>query len=230
MDTPKTAGSVRKRTLLEIVFECITVVVHILALGLTIFIIYLCFLDDSFNLRTWHVLLYTVGWTLLMTEGILTVVKENIFTKRLQQPTRVHIHWATLLLATELIIGGLGTIVWNRSRVIGSHFLTEHGISGILATVCAFVTVLNGVPALYSAQLRKIISPNINKLFHAFFGFVTVVAGAYATITGYYTGWFRNRSSDTVIIVCFIITLALTLWCMVRPLVNGFTRVRNLCN
>lgn len=165
-----------------------------------------------------------------MTEGILTVIKENIFTKRIQQPVRVHIHWATLLLATELIIGGLGTIVWNRSRVIGSHFLTEHGISGIVATVCAFITVLNGIPALYSVQLRKIIPPTINKLFHAFFGFATVVAGAYATITGYYTGWFRNRSSDTVIIVCFIVTVALTVWCMVRPLVNGFTRIRNLCN
>ncbi|GJQ72829.1 hypothetical protein Trydic_g1478 [Trypoxylus dichotomus] len=174
--------------LLQDVVEHITTVIHVLNVCLTIYVLYLCFLSP-FSLVTWHVFLYTLGWTLLMSEGILALIKENIFTKHIQQPNRVRIHWATLLLATQLIIGGLGTIVWNRSRVIGSHFLTEHGISGIVATICGFVAVLNGIPTLYSVQLRRFISPNLNKLFHAFIGFATVVAGAYATITGYYTGW-----------------------------------------
>lgn len=46
---------------LQDILEHITTVVHVLALGLTLFIVYLCFLEETFSLRTWHVFLYTVG-------------------------------------------------------------------------------------------------------------------------------------------------------------------------
>lgn len=169
-------------------------------------------------------------WTLLMSEGILAVIRQNIFTKRLKHPIRLRVHWITLSLAISLIIAGFAVIIYNRASGDGQHFSTEHGLSGVIATIFAFVTAINGLPVLYSAKLREYLPPNINKLIHGFLGFATIVTGTAATITGYYTGWFQNRSTESAFIVCFLITVIISIWLVVRPVINQVNRSKMFCN
>ncbi|GJQ72830.1 hypothetical protein Trydic_g1479 [Trypoxylus dichotomus] len=205
------------------ILEHITTVVHVLAIGLTIFIIYLCFLDASFDLRTWHVFLYTVGWILLVSEGILYITKENILAKRATSRWRNHAHWVVIMLGVGLSIGGFVTIYYTKN---GTHYTSTHGLTGLISGVLGCVACINGVPTLFSTTLRKRIPPNWNKLFHAFIGFAAVVIGTYSMITGYYLRWFTSKTNAAN--TCFAITVFITFWVLLRPLINMFTRAKNV--
>ncbi|XP_022910472.1 transmembrane reductase CYB561D2-like [Onthophagus taurus] len=217
---------------LEDLMAHVTTAIRIINLGLSIYIIYLCFPvpEDGLSLTTWHVLLYTIGWTFLMVEGIFFVPKENICTSRLSQPTRVLIHWLVLVVATGFIIAGFTVIVVQAADRGSDHFSTNHGLPGAVATILAYVCCINGIPAVFAGKLRKIIKPNINKLFHALVGIAAVLSGAVATVTGFYTGWFRNRSTPTMQNVCYVVLVIITCWLLLKPVINSLVRIKSFCS
>ena len=161
-----------------------------------------------------------------MCEGTIVLIRENVLSKRISQPARVRWHWFVHLIALALNGGGLGVVVY-RSR--GSpHFTSTHGLSGFIATVLAAVVCLNGFMTLFNVELRKFIKPNLNKLIHASLGIAAIGFGIWGTITGYRTRWFTSRVGQTGLHMCYALTSIICFWMIVRPLINGFTRIKNM--
>lgn len=164
-------------------------------------------------------------WILLVNEGILYVTKENILAKRVTSRYRNHAHWVVIMLGVGLSIGGFVTIYETKN---GPHYTSTHGLTGFISGILGCIACLNGVPTLFSTSLRNIIPPNWNKLFHAFVGFAAVVIGAYSMITGYYLRWFTSKTTSAGVDACFAITVFITFWALLRPLINMFTRTKTI--
>lgn len=162
----------------------------------------------------------------MVTEGILYVTKENILAKRATSRWRVHIHWVVIMLGVGLSIGGFVTIYYSKS---GNHYVSTHAITGLVSGIFGCLACINGVPALFSTSLRRIVPPSWNKLFHACAGFVAVVIGAYCMITGYYLRWFTSKTTSAGVQTCFAITVFITFWALLRPLINMFVRTKSIC-
>lgn len=78
-----------------------------------------------------HVMISTVGYQLLMAEGIMVLYKQNSYTFLINsRGKRTTIHW--VLLAAGSILGIAGTVVeyvW-RERNSRKHFSNRHTIWG----------------------------------------------------------------------------------------------------
>nr|XP_022910952.1 cytochrome b561 domain-containing protein 2 [Onthophagus taurus] len=206
--------------------EHITTVSHVLLLSVTIFVIYLCAQQESFNLTTWHVFLYILGWAFISTEGMMIIAKENIFGKHLVAKWRQHVHWLIFIVACGLTIGGFATIVYSKQG--RKHFTSEHGKTGFASLILTGIACINGMPTLFTTQLRRFVSPNILKVFHALVGLGAVAVGLGATITGYKIGWFTRKVSSMQADLCIWITIVCTIWGCLKPLLNIFVRSKNI--
>lgn len=151
-------------------------------------------------------------------------MKDNIFSKRISPRWRSHGHWMIITLGIALTIAGFATIFASKTN----HFTSVHGITGLTSGILGCITCLSGIPALFSAKLRRKIPPNWSKLCHAFFGTAAVILGVVALITAFYKNWFVSKTSDAVVVICLTITVIITCWTLLRPGLNMYNRAKSL--
>lgn len=227
-----TVNSTKKKVpLMDDISEHISTFFHTTICVFTIYIVWLCLKDnETWSLLTWHVFLYTLGWVLFMTEGLLILTKENIYSKRISHLLRVRYHWIIETLAVVFSLAGFLCIFINKEDHDAPHFTSNHGLYGFIAIVFCLPTCLNGFTVLFNIELKRFIKPTVHKLFHAVCGIATLIVGGVSMIMSLSTGWFDNmtQKSEFSFYGAYIILVGGFLWCICRPTINSLQRIKGL--
>lgn len=226
-----TSSKNHKESLKDDLCGHISTVFHTLICGFTVYILWLCFKDNqTWSLVTWHVFLYTLGWALFMTEGLLILTKENIYSKRISYLLRVRFHWIIETFALIFSLAGFICIFCFKVENEGSHFHTNHALYGLIAIIFSLPTCLTGLFALFNIELKRYIKPVILKLVHAVCGIVTLVMGGITMIFCLFSKWFqlRTQDSDFAFYTAYVILVSTFLWCIFRPTITSLQRIRGL--
>ncbi|RZB39691.1 zinc finger protein 532-like [Asbolus verrucosus] len=198
-----------------------TTAAHACVLLFVILIIYFCF-SEEFKFFTWHPLLLSTGWMFLMTEAILSVSKDNLFTGTLPKAIRVRLHWIFQAIALTFITVGFAIVFINKNYLNKTHFKTWHALFGLIGVVSTIPSTISGVAALFNVNLRHYIKPKINKFIHIVSGIATFGFGGLSLILSVYTHWFARLSNGN------IITFALGLGFVVTAVVWTLTKKHSL--
>ena len=80
--------------------------------------------------------------------------------------------------------------------------------------ICA-VSMLSGLSALFSARVKRLIAPLLNKTFHNFLGLATFVVALVAQYYGYNTGFFKRKTdADFQVLIKCLTLISLVLSCL----------------
>ncbi|CAH1169630.1 unnamed protein product [Phaedon cochleariae] len=209
----------------------LTTIAHVSVLLFVVLILYLCFCRP-FEFFTWHPLLLSLGWMLLMTEGVLIISKENPIGRRLRlnHTLKLRYHWIIIAIALALILAGFLVIVINKNNLNKQHFKTWHGLFGLLGIIGCLPAVMNGTAALFDAELKSFIKPSTIKLIHQASGSVAFIFGGLAVILSVYSKWFGRASDNNRYLFMLGLTTSVYcfLWALQRPLLKCFRKMFQL--
>ncbi|CAO1331259.1 unnamed protein product [Diamesa serratosioi] len=154
---------------------------HVLNGSMALYMTWLCF-QAGWTITTWHALLLTIGYQLLMAEGIMALYSANSWSYFHSKDTKRLVHLIVLVGATILILVGISLKIANVSSE--KHFKSIHSITGLVSMVFLVLGMLQGFAAYFAKELKVYIKPVYTKLLHilmATFCFVTVVEHKMAT-------------------------------------------------
>lgn len=98
----------------------------------TFYLTWYCFHVGFTEFITFHVWLTTIGYQLLMTEGILAMYKHNTLTLLANtKRNKTKIHWILQAVGGSFAILGIIVQIISRSRLGKPHFSLIHSIIGI---------------------------------------------------------------------------------------------------
>lgn len=218
----------QQKSRLDMVFMHVTTLVHVLILGYAIFMIVLCF-KDEFTFFTWHPLLMTIGWLLLMTEGILFLSKDNILSSKLTLRGRSRVHWGLQVCACALVFAAFGVVVQNKEDFGWKHFTSWHGICGLISVCLCIPTMLLGNLTMFSSNFKTYVRPTVSKFFHSTFGTLTFAMGMATLILSLKTEFFKGKTSNSDLaygLGMFIYVLS-GIWTLLKPLLNNVNRFKS---
>ncbi|XP_045469640.1 transmembrane reductase CYB561D2-like [Harmonia axyridis] len=219
-----------RRTLSSIVTSGrVTNVVHLFIVAFAVYMLYLSF-SGTIEFFTWHPILMSVGWTLLLTEGILILNRDNNVLKNIIGSNRILYHWILQALALILSIIGVWIAFQNKLNKSKAHFKSWHGLFGLLGFIFAILSGLNGVLTLYNRELKDYYSPKLNKFVHVVLGTLAYLFGGLSAILSVYTKWFewRTHSDDIVFGILLFFIISTVIWTLVKPINSVSDRFRQL--
>lgn len=149
-----------------------------------------------------------------MSEAIVVLAEENLWTNFLSRQVSKHIHWILQVGAAVFIIVGVA-VKYDKKE---SHFLSTHAITGIISLGMLIFVALTGIFAFFSVELRRIIRPVLFKLLHNFLGIGCFVIGMTSLLYGYEKKWMKINASDEMTLTCVIFTYAITVFSLVGAL------------
>ncbi|GAB0094711.1 hypothetical protein DMENIID0001_100360 [Sergentomyia squamirostris] len=179
---PPTAG--------EVCINLFNNVNHILVGFVCIYITYGAF-KTGYSILTLHAILCTLGYQLLMAEGILALAPGNVWSYFFTRRTKTILHW--ILQAIGALFALVGMIVEYRNR--NRHFGSLHSKLGLASGCFLIVTLINGVTNLYSNEMSKFIRPVFQRFFHNLVALTTFVLGMASLYYGYEKRWVRSIAS-----------------------------------
>ncbi|XP_055372058.1 transmembrane reductase CYB561D2-like [Condylostylus longicornis] len=198
---------------IEIGFNLIN---HMLISFISIYMTYAC-LHLNLQKTALHAWLCTLGYNLLMAEAMMTFFKGNILLSTMQRKTKTTTHW--ILQAFGGTLGIAGSIVKIVDKT--THFTTSHGIAGLVAMILSAISMISGICTLYNIEIKRFITPLINKFFHNVIGLSAFLAGMSALYYGYDTGFFKRKVEPDfadMMRTFTIITIILSSWGSLRSL------------
>lgn len=160
-----------------------------------------------------------------MAESIIVLTKDNILTfliPSLQKTVREH-HWIIQILAAICNIVGFVTIIVNKNVAGRSHFISNHAIVGLVATILCFVTCAGGFLTLYASKFQNWIKPSHNKLCHIIIGILTFVLGVASEATG-----LDLLSDETARITTIILLVVASFVVLEGSVKTAFSRIKRL--
>lgn len=165
-----------------------------------------------------------------MTEAILCFVDTNIPTLGLSFPMRRKIHWILQIIGSCSITIAFTVVILNKNRIGKPHFATNHGIVGLTAIVCAGVSLLGGVLALWSFELRNVLQmrPVFLKLAHTVFSVCSYILAIATIVLGLYSPFFNEVADPTTTIVCFVLVVLVGVYVVSVPLWKSARRIGQL--
>ncbi|KAL3276708.1 hypothetical protein HHI36_012078 [Cryptolaemus montrouzieri] len=212
-----------------ITFSRITNMVHLCAVIFVILILFLALFGGEFVFFTWHPILMSVGWMLLLSEGVLVLNKDNSFLKNIIGTNRIFFHWTTTSVSLVFIVIGFVIAFKNKSDKNKAHFKSWHALFGLLGAIFATLNGFFGVLTLYNRELKNLFSPKLNKFTHILVGTLACLFGGISSILSVYTKWFERKTSDhlTFGIALFLVTFAV-IWTLIKPVNSVSKRFQNL--
>lgn len=169
-----------------------------------------------------HVSFCTVGYVLLMSEGIIWLAGDNVITRPISRRTRSHVHWILQVLGLVCIMVGV-VVMYQRKRV---HFKSNHAILGLSSVVIMVTLAICGYPVFVAVKLRKLIKPVIIKFTHNFLGIACFVLGMSAQILGYQMNWLPRVSGVTELqMVTIVLSSIITILSVRNALPNLFLQL-----
>lgn len=163
-----------------------------------------------------------------MTNAIMSISYNNILTNSSTRRAVVLIHGILQAFAGILISIAFTTIMLHKNRNGSSHFVSVHGIFGLIAVVFTIISIIGGALTNYSFQLRNLIRPVIMKIVHLFIGVLSFLLGMIALGYGIYSRWFTNRVSEEIQATFLSIIVLVTLYLMYKPLIHIIQRVKTI--
>ncbi|XP_058800994.1 uncharacterized protein LOC131669842 [Phymastichus coffea] len=202
-------------------FTLVNAINHVLVLLTTGYLVYLARdLSISTNL---HVVLCTIGYVLLMSEAIVALTGENLWSRKLSRRFNSHVHWVLQAIGAACSITGV-YVLWRGS------FRSIHALVGIASVGAIIGIFITGLPAIFATRLRKVIRPVIGKFIHNFLGILCFVGGMYAQIEGYKKGWLRKKVSNDVIQVMIVTTFMIIVFSLMGSLRSLWEQFKGLFN
>ncbi|XP_076240903.1 transmembrane reductase CYB561D2 [Calliopsis andreniformis] len=193
-----------KRSLCCIFAFVTDLVNHILIACLTLFLGYYSFVVQV----DVHVLFCSLGYVLLMSEGIVALADESISAKFLSRRGNTHVHWVLQVLGLICIVAGVGDMY--RYKTV--HYRSVHALLGISSVIIMIILTLCGYPVFIAGKLRKLIRPVIIKFGHNFLGICCFVLGMASQCYGYKYNWLlRITGIPNIQVVCIIVTAIITI-------------------
>lgn len=163
-----------------------------------------------------------------MTQGILSLLGENVATRKISQKNKIRLHWILQLSASIAVYAGFLVIYINKNLHNKHHFSTWHGIFGLISVSIMFFTSLGGIFALYNYNLKNLIKPVLNKTIHATVGCCTFLSGCITIILGIYSHWFQERSSVYMTIFCVLLVTFALFWTLFKPARSVIFRLKHI--
>ncbi|NXY66210.1 C56D2 protein, partial [Callaeas wilsoni] len=130
-------------------------------------------------------------FSFLMTEALLIFSPETSLLRSFSRKVRVRAHWALQLLALLCAFLGLGIITYNKHLNGKGHFVTWHGLTGLLAVLYAGGQCAGGVLLLYPKLMKNWTLAKL-KLYHATSGLVGYLLGCASLMLGMCSLWFTT--------------------------------------
>ncbi|CAN8185999.1 unnamed protein product [Coccothraustes coccothraustes] len=162
---------------------------HLVALGFPAAVAVLA--RPGSSLFSWHPLLMALAFSFLMTEALLIFSPETSLLRSFSRKVRVRVHWALQLLALLCALLGLGIITYNKHLNGKGHFVTWHGLTGLLAVLYAGGQCAGGVLLLYPKLMKNWTLAKL-KLYHATSGLVGYLLGCASLMLGMCSLWFTT--------------------------------------
>ncbi|KAK9872346.1 hypothetical protein WA026_017805 [Henosepilachna vigintioctopunctata] len=180
---------------------------------------------SEFSIMNIHVFYSNIGWMVLMVQGLLVFHGISPIVKKIFGNDTIFIHW---LMETIALVGASIAFICayqDKENKNKYHFVTWHGIFGLIGYSLCMLSGLNGVPTLYRKELKKFISPKWMKFVHILTGTIGFFFGALALVMSCYTKWFAKRTSSSLIsfIIALFLVSSVVIWTIVRPV----TKVRS---
>ena len=117
------AVKVSKWFIIESYFNTIN---HVLNGTVALYMTWFCY-NIGWSKMTTHIYLTTIGYQLLMAEGIMTLYSANSWTYFHSKATKRFLHWIVQALAAIAIVSGNVLIICIKKS---GHFNTIHGVTG----------------------------------------------------------------------------------------------------
>ncbi|NXT16698.1 C56D2 protein, partial [Prunella fulvescens] len=130
-------------------------------------------------------------FSFLMTEALLIFSPETSLLRSFSRKVRVRVHWALQLLALLCALLGLGIITYNKHLNGKGHFVTWHGLTGLLAVLYTGGQCAGGVLLLYPKLMKNWTLAKL-KLYHATSGLVGYLLGCASLMLGMCSLWFTT--------------------------------------
>ncbi|NWT66688.1 C56D2 protein, partial [Prunella himalayana] len=130
-------------------------------------------------------------FSFLMTEALLIFSPETSLLRSFSRKVRVRVHWALQLLALLCALLGLGIITYNKHLNGKGHFVTWHGLTGLLAVLYTGGQCTGGVLLLYPKLMKNWTLAKL-KLYHATSGLVGYLLGCASLMLGMCSLWFTT--------------------------------------
>ncbi|XP_078033036.1 uncharacterized protein LOC144467914 [Augochlora pura] len=169
-----------------------------------------------------HVTLCTVGYILLMSEGIIWLAGEDLITGLISRRARSHVHWILQALGLVCVIAGV-VVMYMVKKV---HIRSNHAILGFSSLVIMMFLAVWGYPVFVAVKLRKLVKPVIIKFAHNLLGIVCLVLGMAAQILGYQMKWLPRVSTiPHVQTGAIVLTAIITILTVRNALPNLFSQL-----
>ncbi|KFW07148.1 Cytochrome b561 domain-containing protein 2, partial [Fulmarus glacialis] len=97
-------------------------------------------------------------FSFLMTEALLIFSPETSLLRSFSRKVKVRVHWALQLLALLCALLGLGVITYNKHLNGKAHFVTWHGLTGLLTVLYAGGHLMLGMCSLWFTTLVTSVS------------------------------------------------------------------------
>lgn len=133
-------------------------------------------------------------------------------------------HWVLQVIAGTIVLTGFIVIVTNKFLKESPHFVTFHAKFGLASFIFMLLTMLGGLCALNSLNLKNYLPPIYTKLIHTSAGLLTFCLGVTTILLGLFSAWWKNPEWLTVL--CFIFVLISMIATTLRPILKIYIRLR----
>ncbi|XP_072941633.1 transmembrane reductase CYB561D2-like [Epargyreus clarus] len=201
----------------------INVVNNVCALVFTGIITYCCF-KDGVSLFSFHPLLMSIGWLIIMTTAVNAITPGDLATEWMPMRLRSARHWVLQVLMAIITLTGFLIILSNKIIHEKPHFVTLHAKFGLAALIFMVVTCTGGLGVLCSLKLKNYLAPIYIKLLHASFGLLTFVLGVITIILGTFSRWWSF--GEILRYSCLLLVLLVMLFTILRPSLKIYFRLK----
>ncbi|XP_074646143.1 transmembrane reductase CYB561D2-like isoform X1 [Tubulanus polymorphus] len=184
---------------------------HFIAVLFAGFLIYTA--TPGSSLFSWHPTLMVIAFTILAFEGILTFSQDSSLLKKAARSLKVRVHWILMLIAACSAVAGFSVIFYNKILNDKLHFVTWHGILGLMTVSYICFQCMAGTGLLYHSLVQKFINLKLGdmKLYHATSGTLMFFLASVTLVTGMFSNWFVKNVTGTSWYMCVFSPLLLAL-------------------
>lgn len=205
-------------------------VLHILIRSLGFFVaasVCVFAVSNGVNLFTWHPILMTTGFILLMTEALSAFTSNTFLTRGLKYGDRLNLHGALQFAAGTSIGIAFWAIYTFKADNKKAHFESKHASMGLTTVLTVAGVTSGGIAARFSGAFKNAVKPAYLKIIHSTAGVFAYGLAIYTFCLGLDTEWFHAQSSDQWVQILTYAMIALSVLAVIKPLISIAGKVRN---
>ncbi|KAG5676838.1 hypothetical protein PVAND_006645 [Polypedilum vanderplanki] len=213
------SSKIEKRSALEKLEICVNTLNHTFIGIATFYTIWYCINYGFDKSHTLHVLLASLGYVLLMAEGIMSMYNGNTFTLFMTRSQKTNIHWILQATGGSLRLAAFFLEVVQRANAGKKVFHIWHARMGLVSAIFLCLSIFSGCSALFSNRFKNYLRPLFSKFFHNLFSICSFVFGFVAMIIAYNTrSWAKNYDPGNIRYVMIGILSSILLFTLIGPL------------